>query len=186
MGYKARWGSMGFLVSPTKIVPFDDLSTTIAMKSDSGDGASTNNRGRELQSIQFKTQYLRAAGVDPRKKFDEWSGLVGTSNALYIGEKRFGPSKMTLKSVALSDSVLGIDGSFLSVTLSITLEEYSTETSTKKSTKTSKKKKDAVDTASAKKAAETYAKTVEKKKAMQATASTTERKGKMYTDRRLQ
>ena len=179
MGYKARWGSMGFLVSPTKIVPFDDLSTTISLKSDSGDGSSTNNRGRELQSIQFTTQYLSAVGVDPRKKFEEWAGLIGTSNPLYIGEKRFGPSKMTLKSVAISDSVLGVDGTFLSITLSITLEEYSTSQTTKSSKKSSKSKdKKEANEAAAKKASETYAKTVEKKKAMQATASKDDRKDK--------
>ena len=177
MGYKARWGSMGFLVSPTKIVHFDDLSTTIAMKSDSGDGSSTNNRGRELQSIQFTTQYLSAVGVDPRKKFDEWSNLVGTSNPLYIGEKRFGPSKMTLKSVAVADSILSTEGAFISLTLNITLEE-SQASSTTKTTKKSTSKKE-VDKAAAKKAAETYAKTVEKKKAMQATAPKGERNGKV-------
>lgn len=186
MGYKARWGSMGFLVSPTKIVPFDDLSTTIAMKSDSGDGTSTNNRGLELQSIQFKTQYLRAAGVDPRKKFEEWSSLVGTSNPLYIGEKRFGPSKMTLKSVALSNVVLSVDGVFLSATISITLEEFSTSSNAKKSTKTKAKANAESDQTGTKKAAEVYEKTVEKKNAIQATAPTEERRGKMYTDRRLQ
>ena len=177
MGYKARWGPMGFLVSPTKIVPFDDLSTTIAMKSDSGDGSSTNNRGRELQPITFTTQYLRAVGVDPRKKFEEWVGLVGTANPLYIEEKRFGPSKMTLKSVAISDSILSIDGAFLSITLNITLEESQASSATKTTKKSTSKKE--VDKAAAKKAAETYAKTVEKKKAMQATAPKDERNGKV-------
>ena len=171
--YKARWGPMGFLVSPTKIVPFDDLSTTISVKSDSGDGSSSNNRGRELQSIQFKTKYLSAVGVDPRVKYDEWDDLVGKSYPLYIGEKRFGPSKMRLKSVALSETVLSIDGKFISLTLNVTLEEDPTSTSS--TTKSSKKqnKEDA-----AKKAAETYAKTVEKKKAMNATASKDERNDK--------
>lgn len=187
MGYKARWGPMGFVISPSKIVPFDDLKTTIAIKSDSGNDTSgtsaTNNRGRENQSIQFTTQYLKAVGVDPRKSFDEWTALVGSAHPLYIGEKRFGPAKMALKSVAISESILSTEGVFLSITLSITLEENPSASKTSK--KTSKKSQKGTNEAAAKKAAETYAKTVEKKKAMQATASTTERRGKMYTDRRL-
>ena len=180
MGYKARWGSMGFLVSPTKIVPFDDLATTIAKKSDDGSGSSANNRGREPQSIQFTTKYLSAAGVDPRKKFDEWSDLVGTTNPLYIGEKRFGPAKMTLQSVAISESILSTEGVFLSITLNITLtEDPTTSKTTSSSTKAkAKTSSGSSDKSAAKKAAETYAKTVEKKKAMQATASKDERKDK--------
>ena len=189
MGYKARWGPMGFVISPTKVVPFDDLKTTIAVKSDSGNDTSgtsaTNNRGRENQSIQFTTQYLRAVGVDPRKSFEEWSALVGQSYPLYVGEKRFGPAKMALKSVSIADSILSTDGVFLSITLNITLEEFSVSSGTTKKTSKKKTDKKATNEASAKKAAETYAKTVEKKKAMQATASTTERRGKLYTDRRL-
>lgn len=183
MGYKARWGSMGFVVSPTKIVPFDELTTTIALKMDSGDGSSANNRGRELQSIQFATRYLSAAGVDPRKKFEEWANLVGTSNPLYIGEKRFGPAKMTLESVAISESILSIDGDFLSITLSITLKEYSTssKTSSKTSNKTSSKtssKTSMIGLAGKVQSSATYALTVAKKKAMYATASKDDRSDK--------
>lgn len=178
MGYKARWGPMGFVISPTKIVPFDSLTTTITLKSDSGNDTSgkgaTNSRGRELQSIQFTTQYLKAAGVDPRERFDEWTSLVGSAYPLYVGEQRFGPAQMILKSVAMSSSLLSTDGVFLSITLNITLEEIASTETTKKTSKKSTKSSNG--SSSSKKAAETYAKTVEKKKAMQATASASDRK----------
>lgn len=177
MGYKAQWGPMGFIVSPTKIVPFDSMTTTIAVKSDSGNDTSgkstTNNRGLELQSIQFSTKYLKAAGVDPRERFEEWTSLVGSANPLYIGEQRFGPAQMLLKSVAISESILSTEGVFLSITLTITLEEVAGTGTTKKSSTKSTKSS---GSSSSKKAAETYAKTVEKKKAMKATASEADRK----------
>lgn len=171
MGYKARWGPMGFLVSPDKIVPFDNFSTSITLKTESGNDtsgtSSSNARGLELQPMSFTTKYMRAAGVDPLERFNAWKALVGKSHPLYIGDKRFGPSKMRLKSVSVSELLTNNNGVFLSITLDITLEEYSSASSG------SKKKATA-----ASKAASTYAQTVEKKKALNTTASTSDKAAK--------
>lgn len=40
MGYKARWGPMGFLVSPTKVVPFDKFTTAVSLKANTGNDTS--------------------------------------------------------------------------------------------------------------------------------------------------
>lgn len=169
MNYIAKWGPMGFVVSPTKIIPFNNLSTTIAIKTDTANDANgnppTNVRGRELQSMNFSTTYLRAAGVDPRARYEQWGTLVGQTYPLYVGGKRFGPAKMMLSSVAISDLLLSNKGDFLSVTVDITLTEYSEGG---KSTTTT-------NNAASAKAAETYAAVVAKKTAMNATASSADR-----------
>ena len=46
MEYTALWGPKGFIISPTKIVPLLNLSTSFAVKSESGNdtsGAATTN-----------------------------------------------------------------------------------------------------------------------------------------------
>jgi hypothetical protein len=121
---------MGFIVSPNEIVPFESLSTTVSVKSNTGEDASgtdaTNTRGLELQTVTLFAKYMRAAGVDPRLKFDAWSAQVGKVNPLYIGGKRFGPEKMMLKKVEMTDLLTNNRGEFLSLQLNLTFEEYAT------------------------------------------------------------
>lgn len=175
MGEKARWGPFGFLVSPSKIVPFDNFSTSISLKTDSGNDTSgksaTNTRGLELQPMSFSTKYMRALGVDPRERFEAWKAEMGNAYPLYIGDKRFGPAKMMLTGVSVSELLTNNDGSFLSITLDITLQEDGSSTSKSSGTKKS-------NTTAASKAAATYEQTVAKKKALNTTASTSDKNAK--------
>lgn len=126
--YMAKWGPKGFLVSPEKIVTFDGFSTSIALKSDSTNDTSgtapTNTKGREPQTVSMSINYVRAAGVDPRAQFDEWSSLVGQANPLYIGDVPFGPDLLMLTKVDLSDLQLAPDGKFISAKIAVSFDEY--------------------------------------------------------------
>ena len=128
MGYTARWGRKGFIVSPSKIVPIANIATGVKLKTDSENDtsgtATTNTRGRELQTVTFDTKYLAAAGVNPRGQIAEWEAELGNVYPLYIGGKRFGPPKMKLTAVNETEIQLTPKGEFISVTISITLEEY--------------------------------------------------------------
>lgn len=129
MTFIARWGPKGFLTSPTKIVPFNGFSTSLTLKADSENDTSgtnpTNTRGRELRPISFETTYFAAAGVDPRAQVEEWESLLGQSHPLYIGEKRFGPAKMTLTAVSTSEVQMTATGKWISCKVAMKLEEYS-------------------------------------------------------------
>lgn len=177
MGYTALWGPKGFIISPSKIVPLMDLTTSIAVKADSGNDTSgtavTNAKGRELQKVSLSTLYVRGAGVDPRGQIDEWEAVVGKSYPLYIEGKRFGPPKLTLKSIKVSEVLLSNTGKFLQCAIDFDFEEY-TEPTAPKSTVKSSSNSNSVSTAStatAAKAAATYkAITEQKKNALNATA----------------
>ena len=178
MEYTALWGPKGFIVSPTKIVPLLDLSTTIAVKSKSGNdtsgAATTNTQGKELQTVSLSTRYVRSAGVDPRGQIAEWEALVGKANTLYIQGQRFGPAKLMLKSVDISNVLLSNTGKFLQVDIALKFEEYA-NTSANTSTNTS-----------ATKAAATYNSIVEQKKAaLNATASKVDKTSKKVTSERM-
>lgn len=128
MEYTALWGPKGFIVSPSKIVPLNDLTTSFAVKADIGNDASgsaaTNTRGRELQTLSLSTLYVRGAGVDPRGQIAEWESQVGKAYPLYIEGKRFGPPKLMLKSVDVSKVLLSNTGKFLQCSVALKFEEY--------------------------------------------------------------
>ena len=179
MEYTALWGPKGFIISPSKIVPLLDLSTSFSIKTDNGNDTSgtstTNTMGRELQSVSLSTLYVRAAGVDPRGQIDEWDALVGQSHPLYIEGQRFGPAKLMLKSVDVSDVLLSNTGKFLQAAIALKFEEFaSTPTTTVSSS------------ASAQQAAATYntvtaQKTEQKKQALNSAATPADRAEKKPT-----
>lgn len=185
MGYLAQWGPKGFLVSPTKIVPFNDFSTTVALKADSENDTSgtdpTNTRGLEPQVISLATSYMRAAGVDPRGQFEEWTSLVGAAHPLLIEGRRFGPPKMQLTQVSLSGVEFSNEGVMLLAEVSITLTELPDKTSTQSKAAPASAAKAGAST-SATQAAGTYAATVAaKKQALNATASKADKAEKKPT-----
>lgn len=172
MEYTALWGPKGFIVSPTKIVPLLDLATSFAVKTDNGNDANgtaaTNQRGRELQQVSLSTLYVRGAGVDPRGQIAEWEAVVGKAYPLYIQGQRFGPAKLLLKSVDVSDILLSNTGKFLQCAVSLNFEEYGAEAAT--------------TTASAAQAAATYNSIVaQKKSALNATAKPADKAEKKTT-----
>lgn len=199
-GYLASWGPKKFLVSPQKIVPFQGFKTSYALKEDSENDTSgtapINTRGRELQTMSFSTMYLRAAGTDPQAQIKEWENLLGSSYPLYIRGQRFGPTKMMLTQVDVSDVEFSNTGLFLKANIAITLKEYDESNTTKVKSGTSGSVSRNAGSSSggtssaAAQAASKYAETVEKKKAeaMATTASKNDKATKKATliERRLQ
>lgn len=134
MQYIARWGPKGFLCTPKKVVPFESFSSTIAAKTKNQEAEWGKDkievRGMELEKMAFSTVYVKCAGVDPWAQVEEWRSLVRKVYPLYIGGKRFGPDKMILKEVGVSETVFNNEGVLLSVRLDISLEEYADEQTT--------------------------------------------------------
>lgn len=153
MGYQARWGPKGFIISPNKIVPLTGLSTSLTLKADSENDTSgtqpTNTRGRELRPITFSVPYYAAAGVDPRDQIRQWEAELGKAYPFLIEGKKFGADKMKLTNVETSDIQLSNSGKFISCVISITLEEYSEGKTSKLVGKSGSGGKDAAMTATA-------------------------------------
>lgn len=134
MGYTARWGPKGFIVSTSKVVPLEDFTTSFALKSDTNADTSgtppTNTQGMELQPLNMKTRYMRALGTDPIGQIKEWKDLIGKTHTFFLGEKPFGSSKFTLKNVDIPETMFTPDGTMIACTVSLSFEEYSTATDT--------------------------------------------------------
>ena len=162
MSYGARWGPKRFHTSPSQIIPFNDFSTSVELKSDSKNDTSgkspQNTRGLLLRPFSFSVPYYRASGTDPRAQLTEWESLVGQSYPLYIGGKRFGPNSMILKKVDASDFAISPNGDITGVVLKISMEEDANGKTT-----------NVIDSSY------TTSSSEEKKKAMNATASAEDR-----------
>lgn len=185
MKYTLQWGPMGCVVSPTRVIPLSEFKTSYTLKSDSGTDTSgseaVNQKGKELQPVSFTIVYAKATGNDPLARLKEWAGLVGESYPLYLGGERFGPQKMTLKQVDLSECLLGNDGSIIQAKVAISLVEYSAgdkkkatkkKTSTKKSSSTGSSSRSSSTGSSSKSG---YSAATAYKEAMNATAKQSER-----------
>lgn len=185
MSYMAQWGPKGFLLSPTKIIFLENFTTSVELKADSENDTSgtspTNTRGLVARPISFSVTYTRAAGVDPRAQLEEWETLVGQSNPLYIGGKRFGPNSLILQKVNASNFVFSPSGDFLSVTANLSFVENTGGKTSSASATTSKKASTGSNVASI------YAEAAARSKAMNATASSSDRNAKKLTakERRL-
>lgn len=177
MAYMAQWGPKKFVLSPTKIIILEGLSTSVELKSDSENDTSgtapTNTRGLVLRPVSFSVTYTKAAGADPRSQLEGWESLVGKSYPLYVGDKKFGANSLILKKVDSSNYVFSPKGEILSVTVNISMtEDAGGKTSKAKTTSTTTQ---STTSSSASRAASVYADTVAKKKAMNATASAADR-----------
>lgn len=181
MGTKAKWGPKSFLTSPHKIIPFNDFSTSVTLKSDSENDTSgtepTNTRGRELQPFSCSTTYYAAAGNDPWTEFHEWAKLVGEKYPLYVGGRRLGPAeRFLLKSVDVSDMRQAENGAVLSLTVSLSFTEYSEGKSSKLASVSGGTSGSSVVTSGSTQPGATYERLVaEKNAAKNATASTADK-----------
>lgn len=137
MAYQAKWGSQGFIIDPTKVVPLMEFSTSYSRKSDTNEDANgtqtSNARGMELQPVHLKTTYFSGAGVDPRKKIAEWKKQFGKKYPLYLNGKQFGPKLLELDSVSFDNFKLDNEGRIIQVDATIELVEYQEQTASKSS-----------------------------------------------------
>lgn len=183
MAYMAQWGPKKFVLSPTKIIILEGLTTSVELKSDSENDtsgtAATNTRGLVLRPVSFSVTYTKAAGTDPMAQLTEWESLVGKSHPLYLGDKKLGASSLILNKVDSSNYVFSPKGEVLSVTVNIQMTEDAGG-KTSKTTTTSKTSttKASTSSTSASRAASVYADTVAKKKAMNTTASPADKAAK--------
>lgn len=133
-GVMAKWGKKKWQCTSKKIMPIED-DLAIAY------GVNDKNK-KEAQTISFSYVPKLALGIDVKKEVESWSSLVGKVNPLYIGTKRFGPKKLKLKSVSVSDIAVYSNGKPTQAGITLNFEEKKG-----KAKKTSKKKNGKTKTA---------------------------------------
>ena len=125
----AYWNGMTWECSPSLISRPDSLSTTFSMQTETNadkEGASpTETVGLNAIEVSLSTTYRIETGTSNIKSvIAEWKSQIGKAAPLIIGSEIFGPDKMQLQSVNVSNVSIRPNGLFSAATLDFKFKEY--------------------------------------------------------------
>lgn len=135
----AYWNGMTWGVSNQEVAFLDKLVTGYSFQTQTNadkDGESpTENVGMKDMEISFTTTYRVETGtLDIRGMINKWGSLVGKAAPLIIGGATFGPERMQLNEVNVTETRLDAKGVFRAATLSFKFVEYKENQSSGKTT----------------------------------------------------
>ncbi len=186
----AYWNGMTWKVSEKEITYLESLTTAFSIETstnaDKEGKSATEQVANSLIEISLNTTYRVETGTrDVRGTMNAWKRLVGKTGPLVIGGSTFGPDKVQLQSVGVSNVQLDSRGTMRAVTLSFKFKEFVEEssgvTTVKSTTSTTKSTTTSTSSTSTK---STTSKTTSKKKtttAVNVTASSTDKSSKKTT-----
>ena len=125
----ASWNDMIWECTPSCITRPEGIQSARAIKSETNDDKKgktpTENVGFNDEEVTLSTTYRVETGTrDIRGVYEKWRGLVGKAAPLVIGSAIFGPDKMQLQSVSISNISTRADGTFMAATLSFKFVEF--------------------------------------------------------------
>lgn len=131
MGY---WNGMRWEVSSREIAYLESLTTAYSIDTDTNadkEGQKpTENVGVSLMEVSFSTTYRIETGTpDIRSVLEQWKTMIGKAAPLIIGNAIFGPDKMQLQSVSVSNVELSPKGIIRAATCAFKLKEFAEEPS---------------------------------------------------------
>lgn len=128
----AYWNGMKWEVSSKQIAYLEALTTAYSIDTDTNadkEGKKpTETVGLDLIEVAFNTTYRIETGTsDIRGMLKRWESMVGKSAPLIIGNAIFGPDKMQLQSVSVTNIELSPKGVMRAATLSFKFKEFAEE-----------------------------------------------------------
>jgi len=127
----AQWLDRVWEVTTSKVFAIDGLTTSYKLKADTNNDtegqASTNSRAMELQPLSFACVLSDTVGLDVRAELEAWEALVGQYGPFLLGGRRFGPEKVQLQEVGVSEAVLDDRGRMRYAKLALKFQEYANE-----------------------------------------------------------
>ncbi len=128
----AYWNGMRWEVSGRQIAYLESLTTAYSIDTDTNadkEGQKpTESVGVSLMEVSFNTTYRIETGTsDIRSVLEQWKAMIGTAAPLIIGNAIFGPDKMQLQSVNVSNVELSPKGIIRAATCAFKLKEFSEE-----------------------------------------------------------
>lgn len=131
MAVMCKFGNMTFNVSPSKLNPISDFSTSIKQVADNNSSAEnkpiTNGRGTDLREWNFSCHYVAGLGIDIESEISKWESLVTKYEYIYLNNKKVTPL-VQLREVSISKCVLNDKGRYIEVTLNFKFKEYDKKT----------------------------------------------------------
>ena len=125
----AYWNGMTWGVSSKEIAFLESFATAFSIETDTNadkEGNSpTETVAHSLIEFSLSTTYRVETGTkDIRQKIESWRKLVGKAAPLVIGGATFGPDKVQLQSVGVSNCDINASGVMRGVTLSFKFKEF--------------------------------------------------------------
>lgn len=125
----AYWNGMQWTVSGQQISYLESLSTSFGIETqtntDKDGNAASETVARKLIEISLDTTYMVETGTrDVRGVINQWNGLIGKTSPFVLGNQTFGPSKVQLMSVNVSDVRLSPNGVMMAAKLAFKFREY--------------------------------------------------------------
>lgn len=149
--YLAMFGPKGFTVSSSKVITFDEFSSTSSLDTETQESKdkkpSTYIKGAGLDTFNIKIRLDRSLGVYPLGQIEDWIGIKDKAQPypFLLNGKPFLNTKWLLKSVSISETTMDNTGYLIAATLTLSFEEYvragSAQASKKNKKSTSKSKK---------------------------------------------
>lgn len=138
----AYWNGMKWEVSSKQIAYLESLTTAYSIDTDTNadkEGQKpTETVGLSLIEIAFNTTYRVETGTtNIQGVLNTWKSMVGVAAPLIIGSSIFGPDKMQLQSVNVSNVELSPKGFIRAATLSFKFKEFAEEPAGTKKTNSS-------------------------------------------------
>ena len=126
----AYWNGMTWGVSRKQIAYLESLTTSFSIETNTNadkEGKSpTEEVANSLIEISLDTTYRVETGTrDVRGMIETWRNLVGKTGPLIIGSSAFGPDKLQLQKVGVSEVQIDATGYIRAVKLSFNFKEYS-------------------------------------------------------------
>lgn len=133
MGVIASWMGKQWEISPSRIIALHGMTTSLGLDAetnqDDAGQSPTNVRKLKLQSFSLDWMLNASAGADVRAEIESWKELIGEFGPLLLGGKQFGPEKLQLTDISLSNFLFNNNGQILETKISIKLNEYAPEPS---------------------------------------------------------
>lgn len=131
MGY---WNGMRWEVSSREIAYLESLTTAYSIDTDTNadkEGQKpTESVGISLMEVSFSTTYRIETGTpDIRSVLEQWKTMIGKAAPLIIGNAIFGPDKMQLQFVSVSNVEISPKGIIRAATCAFKLKEFAEEPS---------------------------------------------------------
>ena len=134
----AYWNGMQWGVSRSEVTYLESLTTAYSIdtstNADKEGESPTETVGMSLIEIAFNTTYRIETGTsDVKGILEQWKSKIGKTGPLIIGSTVFGPDKMQLQSVNVSNIQINAKGMMRAASCAFKLKEYAEEAAGAKS-----------------------------------------------------
>lgn len=138
MATVAKWNGIEWEVSRARVAMLNSISTSVELdtsqNSDAEGSPPQNTKALKAQKFNIDYTAAYAIGTDPLSEYEKCAAKIGEYAPFFLGGKRFGPEKVQLVSVNISNAVLNGKGVIISATIALSFAEYAPEASAKKAT----------------------------------------------------